>query len=92
MGLGGLPQVLDTVLDTLGMAGGRPPVDYDRLFAKVGETVAASAKGLVRAALYGSLARREYFRKDSEVALLLVWARQQRRRRPVGGGSGVSGG
>ena len=47
-------------------------VDYDRLFSEVAEVVRTSAKGVTKALLFGSLARREAG-EDSDVDLLLVW-------------------
>ena len=73
IGLRGLPRVLDDVLDNLGIGAGRPVVDYDALFAEVAEVVAVVAEGVSRAAMFGSLARREHSRKETEVGLLLVW-------------------
>lgn len=73
IGLRGLPRVLDDVLDVLGIGSGRLDVDYDALFAAAAEVVAAVAKGVSKAAMFGSLARRERSRKETEVGLLLVW-------------------
>ena len=73
IGLRGLPRVLDDVLDVLGIGSGRLDVDYDALFAAAAEVVAAAAKGVSKAAMFGSLARRERSRKETEVGLLLVW-------------------
>jgi len=73
IGLRGLPRTLDDVLDILGIGSGRAVVDYDALFAAAAEVVTAAAKGVSRAAMFGSLARREHSRKETEVGLLLVW-------------------
>ncbi len=73
IGLRGLPRVLDDVLDVLGIGIGRAVVDYDALLAAAAEVVAATAKGVSRAAMFGSLARREHSRKETEAGLLLVW-------------------
>ena len=72
IGLRGLPRMLGDVLDILGIASGRPDVDYDALFAAVGKVVAAAEVGVVKAAMFGPLARREHSRKETEVGLLLV--------------------
>lgn len=47
-------------------------IDYDTLFAEIAEVVKAHARGVVKALLFGSFARRDA-EETSDVDILLVW-------------------